>query len=255
MEEDGVWRTVSGRRIFIKNGQSLTDAMKSSGKFKDKSKEEKTSDKSEKKQIRKPENITDKELEELKKLADIRDEEGFKQGVEKAVFDKYGMNDKHPEQISQKEFDKLEGKTIYRGIGANSEENANKYRDDFLKGDIYSGHNNTGSGTWFTENQKIADSYKEGAGGTTIRGGSNSFVVEAKIDSNAKIIKASDLPPKSERLKMYNIENDKALQKIIYDDGLYATMLGYDILETQVGFVTKTSNYSVLNRSILKVRK
>ena len=32
--EDGVWRTVSGRRIFIKDGQSLTDAMKESGKFK-----------------------------------------------------------------------------------------------------------------------------------------------------------------------------------------------------------------------------
>lgn len=33
-EEDGVWRTVGGRRIFIKNGQSLSEAMKASGKFK-----------------------------------------------------------------------------------------------------------------------------------------------------------------------------------------------------------------------------
>lgn len=32
--EDGVWRTVAGRRIFIKEGQSLSDAMKNSGKFK-----------------------------------------------------------------------------------------------------------------------------------------------------------------------------------------------------------------------------
>lgn len=32
--EDGVWRTVGGRRIFIKEGQSLTEAMKESGKFK-----------------------------------------------------------------------------------------------------------------------------------------------------------------------------------------------------------------------------
>lgn len=29
----GVWRTVGGRRIFIKDGQSLSDAMKESGKF------------------------------------------------------------------------------------------------------------------------------------------------------------------------------------------------------------------------------
>ena len=33
-DEDGVWRTVGGRRIFIREGQSLGDAMKNSGKFK-----------------------------------------------------------------------------------------------------------------------------------------------------------------------------------------------------------------------------
>lgn len=31
---DGVWRTISGRRVFIRTGQSLSDAMKESGKFK-----------------------------------------------------------------------------------------------------------------------------------------------------------------------------------------------------------------------------
>lgn len=33
--EGGVWRTISGRRVFIKDGQSLSDAMKESGKFKE----------------------------------------------------------------------------------------------------------------------------------------------------------------------------------------------------------------------------
>lgn len=33
-ESEGVWRTVGGRRIFIRDGQSLSDAMKNSGKFK-----------------------------------------------------------------------------------------------------------------------------------------------------------------------------------------------------------------------------
>lgn len=33
MEENGVWRTVGGRRIFIKDGQDLVSAMKESGKF------------------------------------------------------------------------------------------------------------------------------------------------------------------------------------------------------------------------------
>jgi hypothetical protein len=33
-EIDGIWRTVRGRRIFIANGQSLSEAMAKSGKFK-----------------------------------------------------------------------------------------------------------------------------------------------------------------------------------------------------------------------------
>ena len=33
MKENGVWRTVGGRRIFIKDGQDLASAMKESGKF------------------------------------------------------------------------------------------------------------------------------------------------------------------------------------------------------------------------------
>ena len=33
MTEKGVWRTVRGRRVFIKEGQSLRDAMIDSGKF------------------------------------------------------------------------------------------------------------------------------------------------------------------------------------------------------------------------------
>lgn len=32
-DENGVWRTISGRRVFIRDGQSLTDAMRESGKF------------------------------------------------------------------------------------------------------------------------------------------------------------------------------------------------------------------------------
>ena len=33
---EGIWRTIGGRRVFIKTGQSLSDAMKDSGKFKTK---------------------------------------------------------------------------------------------------------------------------------------------------------------------------------------------------------------------------
>ena len=37
--EGGVWRTVGGRRIFIKDGEDLSTAMKNSGKFKGSKKE------------------------------------------------------------------------------------------------------------------------------------------------------------------------------------------------------------------------
>lgn len=42
---EGVWRTISGRRVFIKKGQSLTEAMKESGKFKNSNKDNSKSDK------------------------------------------------------------------------------------------------------------------------------------------------------------------------------------------------------------------
>lgn len=42
--EDGVWRTIGGRKIFIKNGEDLSTAMKNSGKFKNKHKEKKNSE-------------------------------------------------------------------------------------------------------------------------------------------------------------------------------------------------------------------
>lgn len=39
---DGVWRTISGRHIFIRNGQSISSAMKASGKFKKTGRNKKT---------------------------------------------------------------------------------------------------------------------------------------------------------------------------------------------------------------------
>ena len=53
----GVWRTVGGRRIFIKNGEDLGSAMKNSGKFKGK--------KESKKEL--TENERKKKIEELEK--------------------------------------------------------------------------------------------------------------------------------------------------------------------------------------------
>lgn len=45
--ENGVWRTVGGRRIFIRDGESLSSAMKKSGKFKNDKTKDKDDDKKE----------------------------------------------------------------------------------------------------------------------------------------------------------------------------------------------------------------
>lgn len=37
-DEGGVWRTIGGRKVFIRDGQSLSEAMRESGKFKNKRK-------------------------------------------------------------------------------------------------------------------------------------------------------------------------------------------------------------------------
>lgn len=58
-DADGVWRTIGGRRVFIRTGQSLSDAMKESGKFKKK-------------------NDKEKELKELNKQADKYAKTGLK---------------------------------------------------------------------------------------------------------------------------------------------------------------------------------
>ena len=44
-EDDGVWRTISGRKVFIRDGESLGSAMSRSGKFKTMSRVEKNKDK------------------------------------------------------------------------------------------------------------------------------------------------------------------------------------------------------------------
>lgn len=63
MEEKGVWRTVRGRRIFIKDGQSLTDAMRESGKFDN---------------LTKPSDMTDEEIEaKIKELEKEKEKAKF----------------------------------------------------------------------------------------------------------------------------------------------------------------------------------
>lgn len=64
--EEGVWRTIGGRRIFIKEGQDLETAMKESGKFSDKQIEKQN--KIEEKTTELSENLDKLEYEQLNEL-------------------------------------------------------------------------------------------------------------------------------------------------------------------------------------------
>ena len=86
MFENGVWRTVGGRRIFIKDGEDLSTAMKKSGKFKTKKKEEETEEDIKKKQleiIKKENPMTDDYHVGIRKVEDIKTpEEAFKTKID-----------------------------------------------------------------------------------------------------------------------------------------------------------------------------
>lgn len=68
MEENGVWRTVGGHRIFIKEGQDLASAMKESGKFF--KKENKIKKSENQKQMEKEINDIQTRINEIEKSSD-----------------------------------------------------------------------------------------------------------------------------------------------------------------------------------------
>lgn len=68
----GVWRTIGGRRVFIKDGEDLATAMKNSGKFK-KKKEEEINNKNAKKELT-DEEIKKEQLKIINEENPMRDE-------------------------------------------------------------------------------------------------------------------------------------------------------------------------------------
>lgn len=116
----GVWRTVGGRRIFIKDGQSLSNAMKESGKFKKGSKKRESQDDFEKREARmmelakKMDDMTDKgedDNPEFEKMAEEYDKllEENKE-VEKKLISPNNENEKYNQKRDQNYRDYMEGK-------------------------------------------------------------------------------------------------------------------------------------------------
>lgn len=108
VKENGVWRTVGGRRIFIKEGQDLASAMKESGKFK---KNEIKNEKDDKKAKTK---LTDEEKEEkIKKLQEELEKTSLFDPKKAELRDKINMLEENfegtlEEYRAKKEKDKQE---------------------------------------------------------------------------------------------------------------------------------------------------
>ena len=104
----GVWRTIGGRRVFIKTGQSLSSAMKESGKFKNTKKKDNTF---------KMNNEEKKKYEEVgQKVDDLTKEIDRKNAYEKYVNDTLN-NDEYlkanrPNEYWQKQFRENKVKTF-----------------------------------------------------------------------------------------------------------------------------------------------
>lgn len=126
----GVWRTVGGRRIFIKDGEDLETAMKKSGKFK----KEEIKDKN-KKETNK--NIIDKSTEEFSKKIMNQDKESA------IVFDDNGKQiifkdgEQHKVEFKGKELEQLKDMNFTHNHPTTSD-----YDSTFSKQDLMFAYDN-----------------------------------------------------------------------------------------------------------------
>lgn len=163
--EKGVWRTIGGRRVFIKEGQDLASAMKESGKFKSAKKFSKREElkkdiahqvtEAEKNGNTAHAEIGKRELERLnneEKEQAVKDYENGKISAEDVLNKFYGQEDKMKEA-----FEKM-------GYTAPTKENidkANKRHEEFMSG-LKSKEEKKNSNDKFLEKAKALDDRDKG---------------------------------------------------------------------------------------------
>ena len=108
-ETDGVWRTVGGRRIFIKGGQDLASAMKESGKFKKSSKKPRIGDERDKKLNDYLEKYKDKTEGELRTIIHESDDEVEKMSANKLLNDMKEEDKNIAKHIQENKYQQLTG--------------------------------------------------------------------------------------------------------------------------------------------------
>lgn len=126
----GVWRTVGGRRIFIKDGEDLETAMKKSGKFRKSEIKDKDDDKNKdnEEKIKK----LQEEYDSIKSMfdprkAELRDEiDALKEGKN---LDDYKKEQKEKETRQKEDYLKEKQQRLSEEKEATRKENEKKYKD------------------------------------------------------------------------------------------------------------------------------
>lgn len=107
-EENGVWRTIFGRRVFIEKGQDLTSAMKKSGKFKNMFGKENSESYTENNDI----TFTKNSEETKKEISDYINEAKLKGYKAEDVYGEIHITDKNSFGEETKSFSSHYGKDI-----------------------------------------------------------------------------------------------------------------------------------------------
>lgn len=280
MEEDGVWRTIRGRRVFIAKGQSLEDAMKNSGKFdfdngdsplgkyRDKINSFKSWEDADRKlsdnDAKKMYDDFDKWCDSNCKLSEIKKvNEEFMNSAndDKKVSNPLGAYlqkklkfDGKPKFISEEEFwgkDNTVRKdsvfasenALYRGVSDK------KYVDEFKNGEFFAGEGYEANGTYFSKSYSEAVRYS----------GDEENLICGRLSKDAKIINIGAVNGLKQKIsgkmdwsKMIdeNSEEQANFRSFVLSDSGYTAMLfGYDAIDMGDNRIV------VLNRGAMEVVK
>ena len=200
--EEGVWRTIKGRKVFIKKGQNLSDAMRESGKFDDIM------------------GSYNKNKEKFKQQWDKKDYTNAR----KNFYKELGY-DKHPQKVSEEEFNKI-AKDNFIIVRSADDENiknfvSGEYEVSTVQNSMY------GTGIYFAYDEKEIEYYKNLSGQQSVS------TIKATLAKDTKIINSSELRQKKEQIRQ-SLGNRTEIDSIILaDNGVLASSLGYDAVNIE----------------------
>lgn len=174
----GAWRTVRGRRVFIKEGQSLTDAMRESGKFKDKSNSYKI--------------LNEDEIEKFQKSSDECYNK-LTSDEREAMYD-YSMGGY--QDVNDYLNNKFEGYENTKEIIEKIDCSMNKYKleEDVVtyRGTNANHYSNYKEGDTFSEKMYYSTSLNKNIASTFADDKNNSIIAEVRVPKGTKCIYVGD---------------------------------------------------------------